>query len=95
MHLKDEWLALVQGILIRSWWSRVWIVQEVAVAKELIVACGCHFVNWDVLIRFEYYAHLYHASEVAQVLRSTDKSSVRSAQQAVSRNYMKSKTSAY
>lgn len=82
MHLKDEWLALVQGILIRPWWSRVWIVQEVAVAKDLIVVCGRHSVNWDVLTRFEYFAHLYHASEVAQVLRCTDKNSVRNAQQA-------------
>ncbi len=81
MQFKDEWLALAQGILIRPWWSRVWIVQEVAVANELIVACGSRTVTWNVLTLFEFFAHQYHASEVAQVLRSTDKNSVRNAQQ--------------
>lgn len=82
MQYKDEWLALAQGILLRPWWSRVWIVQEVAVAKHLIVLCGNHAVSWDHLIQFEYFANQYHAPEVAQALRSTDKNSVRSAQQA-------------
>lgn len=81
MQFKDEWLALAQGILIRPWWSRVWIVQEVAVANELIVACGSHTVTWNVLTLFEFFAHQYHASEVAQALRSTDMNFVRNAQQ--------------
>ena len=82
MQLQDEWLALAQGILIRPWWSRVWVVQEVAVAKEVIVACGSYTIPWHFLTLFEYFANHYHAASVAQVLRSTDKNSVRSSHQA-------------
>lgn len=28
------------------WWSRVWIVQETAMAKDAIVGCGSRWVPW-------------------------------------------------
>lgn len=31
----------------RSWWSRLWTVQEVVFAKEILVACGNVSLPWD------------------------------------------------
>lgn len=32
--------------LSRPWWSRVWILQEVAVAKEALLMCGTATIDW-------------------------------------------------
>ena len=37
------------GILNRSYWTRMWIVQEIYLAKELVAGCGNYFVQWDAL----------------------------------------------
>ena len=47
-HLK----ALIQPLL-KEWFTRVWVVQEVAVAKQPLVLCGSHSISWD---------HIAHAS---------------------------------
>lgn len=35
----------------RRWFHRVWILQEVAVAKDIVVVFGPHVLKWDVMIR--------------------------------------------
>jgi hypothetical protein len=51
--LADENLGLLflsgffDGILFRPWWTRVWVVQEVAVSKKLIMKCGNDEFSWD------------------------------------------------
>jgi Heterokaryon incompatibility protein (HET) len=34
-------------VITRDWWRRVWILQEAALAKELLVKCGDHELDWD------------------------------------------------
>ncbi|KAM7191506.1 hypothetical protein V8F33_008857 [Rhypophila sp. PSN 637] len=34
----------------RLWFSRAWIVQELALAKNLILCCGHHFIPWHLLM---------------------------------------------
>lgn len=33
----------IMSLLQRSWWSRTWIIQEVALAKRVVVLCGSAF----------------------------------------------------
>ncbi|PMD37910.1 hypothetical protein L207DRAFT_584832 [Hyaloscypha variabilis F] len=35
--------------LLREYWSRLWIVQEVTLAREIIVQCGTETIAWDHL----------------------------------------------
>jgi hypothetical protein len=39
----------LQDILERTFWTRVWVIQEVAVAKSVTVMCGCHTLPWMFL----------------------------------------------
>lgn len=34
----------------RSWWSRVWVMQEVVWAAEILVLCGDSQLSWDMLL---------------------------------------------
>lgn len=43
-----NWKALI-ALLERSWWARVWVRQEVAVAKEAVVHCGNEQCNFATL----------------------------------------------
>jgi hypothetical protein len=40
------WMALAD-FLNRPYWTRAWIVQEIALSKETIVMCGKHSLPWD------------------------------------------------
>lgn len=42
-------LDAVQAILMRPWWARVWIIQEITLARELVVLCGDESIKWDML----------------------------------------------
>ncbi|KAK4498175.1 hypothetical protein PRZ48_010832 [Zasmidium cellare] len=41
-------LAAVAKLFERPWFERLWVVQEVALAKEVLVHCGTHFVSWEI-----------------------------------------------
>lgn len=41
----DEWRAL-GALMIRPWFSRRWVVQEISLAKDATVHCGDRFVKW-------------------------------------------------
>lgn len=34
-----------RDILTRPWWSRVWVIQEAAVARRLTLLCGPHILD--------------------------------------------------
>ncbi|PMD43635.1 hypothetical protein L207DRAFT_510144 [Hyaloscypha variabilis F] len=51
--LAIEWKALA-GFLGRAWWNRIWIVQEIVLAKEALVLCGTASMTWTQL---EYSLH--------------------------------------
>lgn len=53
-ELKDKievtdpiWVS-ISRLLNRRWFTRIWIVQEVVLANELVVVCGKHRLSWDV-----------------------------------------------
>jgi hypothetical protein len=58
-HLKDEYfhaqVTTLHFLLDRPWWHRVWVIQEVALAKQAVVCCGSDFYLYDDFER------LFHA----------------------------------
>jgi Heterokaryon incompatibility protein (HET) len=45
---EDSWKAL-QALLLRPWFHRVWVIQEIAMSKRAIVVCGEQILPWDRL----------------------------------------------
>lgn len=45
-HYMPEW----RFFLGRDYWGRTWIIQEIVLAKDLIVHCGDKSISWDELI---------------------------------------------
>jgi hypothetical protein len=39
--------ALMQ-LLSRPYWTRMWIIQELAAASSIVILCGCHQLSWEV-----------------------------------------------
>jgi hypothetical protein len=46
----DVWWS-IQNLLEREWFSRVWVIQEVVLAKELKLICGNYEVDWEDIIK--------------------------------------------
>ena len=46
---EEEWLAYA-GFLSRPWWSRVWVIQETVLAREVTVVCGRHRIAWPTIV---------------------------------------------
>ena len=49
---SDAWSQPLQELLHRKWWSRVWIVEEVALADDVMIRSGKHELRWETLSRF-------------------------------------------
>ncbi|KAK0660789.1 heterokaryon incompatibility protein-domain-containing protein [Cercophora samala] len=47
--VNGRWLSLLD-LISRPWFSRVWIIQEVVMAKQVLVCCGPHQLNWMDLL---------------------------------------------
>jgi hypothetical protein len=45
-----EWIALAQ-LLSRSWFTRTWVIQEVALSTSAEIVCGEDTLGWDTLDR--------------------------------------------
>jgi hypothetical protein len=45
---NEDWIAVLQLICL-PWFSRIWVVQEIAVARKATIWCGSESVNWDQL----------------------------------------------
>jgi hypothetical protein len=45
----NAWLNLGRDILDREWWTRVWIIQEAVLAREIVVVCGSQSTSWKSL----------------------------------------------
>ena len=54
-YMRDEWdsTALRKGevaqLLDRKWWRRVWIIQEVVLARNIVIMCGRSHVPWEAI----------------------------------------------
>ncbi|KAI0125394.1 heterokaryon incompatibility protein-domain-containing protein [Xylariales sp. AK1849] len=45
--LRRQELVALRRILERPWWSRLWVIQELCVARGVIVLCGHSQTSWD------------------------------------------------
>jgi hypothetical protein len=45
-------LVALRYLLRNSYWQRVWIRQEVAVASRVRVYCGAHIIKWEILVDY-------------------------------------------
>jgi hypothetical protein len=47
--LSDRDLPSIDRIFRHPWWSRIWVIQEATVAKELMVWCSTESISWSTL----------------------------------------------
>ena len=47
---SSKWQA-VSTLLNRSWFQRVWVIQEVAMASEALIVCGRYTCDWESISR--------------------------------------------
>lgn len=57
---SEEWKSLAAFFNHRTWFERAWVIQEIALARDIIVLCGSLKLNWEQL------------SAVAELLRDSD-----------------------
>ncbi|KAI9666761.1 MAG: hypothetical protein M1831_001536 [Alyxoria varia] len=50
--LRDEPGLAFGKILSRRWWSRVWVVEEVALSKEIVVKCSAAEISGTLMMNF-------------------------------------------
>ena len=43
-------------LLLKPYWTRVWIIQELTAASNIIVFCGQHKLLWETLEKLSYTA---------------------------------------
>jgi hypothetical protein len=56
--LDFEWFALGE-LLMRTWFNRIWVIQEIFAAQEVVVYCGTHLLEWAKIV------------EISELLTST------------------------
>jgi hypothetical protein len=66
-----KWQALAL-LMARPWFSRRWVIQEVAFAAELMLQCGNTIISWSEFSRAVKFLGS-HGREIAQVLQSTSR----------------------
>lgn len=47
----DLWLQPVAEFIARPWWHRIWVMQELVLAKRAVIYCGDVVVDWNVMER--------------------------------------------
>ncbi|KAH9484582.1 Heterokaryon incompatibility protein 6, OR allele [Psilocybe cubensis] len=55
--IQPPWGPL-QALFARSWWSRVWVIQEVLLSKNIIAKCGQHEIPFETFSRLAFKEHL-------------------------------------
>jgi hypothetical protein len=53
----DKYTIGIQELFSRPWWTRIWIVQEAAVAKVAWIACGADAIGFDCIRKLYEYAN--------------------------------------
>lgn len=49
-NVSDELVAL-ERLFARSWWHRIWVIQEVAMSKKATVHCGSRSIEWQQVVK--------------------------------------------
>lgn len=47
--------TMIEALLRRPWFSRVWVLQEVALANKAVVCCGNKEISWESFKAFKYW----------------------------------------
>jgi hypothetical protein len=50
-HNTNKHHGYILNLLSRAYWKRMWIVQEVLLARDLMLLCGDDHFTWDELLR--------------------------------------------
>lgn len=45
-HFQDAWIALGK-FLHQSWWNRIWVIQEIVMARKATMICGEWAICWE------------------------------------------------
>ncbi|KAH7327416.1 heterokaryon incompatibility protein-domain-containing protein [Rhexocercosporidium sp. MPI-PUGE-AT-0058] len=71
-HLTSsvQWIAMVDFFSL-LWFTRVWIVQEVAVSREVIFICGGMKFSWDMLVNW---AEMFRDPQISALMCLTQQS---------------------
>ncbi|KAF3009050.1 hypothetical protein E8E14_005573 [Neopestalotiopsis sp. 37M] len=60
----------------RAWWSRIWVVQEMIVARRLYVCIGLHLLRWDkfaqVMSEFNWHGDLGVLADAKERIKQLD-----------------------
>ncbi|KAF3765070.1 hypothetical protein M406DRAFT_242811, partial [Cryphonectria parasitica EP155] len=40
-------VRVISQILKNPWWTRVWVIQELVLARQVVMCCGPHSITWD------------------------------------------------
>ena len=57
--------AVIRELLHHDWWERIWVVQEVAVAKRIDIFCGFSTIPWESFRDFVMQRHVQPEPEDA------------------------------
>ena len=68
----------------REYWKRVWVVQEVASARRVVVLCGYESLSWEGLVRVR--DTLQGMSDTSRELEKLDTSAIRNLRMAATRH---------
>ena len=49
-RVMDIMYIIGQNVLRRPWWWRMWVIQEVAVARSIVILCDGYRFSWDHLV---------------------------------------------
>jgi hypothetical protein len=50
-ELPDSiWKYLTLDVFARPWWTRIWVMQEIALPAKITVLCGSSTIGWDLLM---------------------------------------------
>ncbi|KFY27065.1 hypothetical protein V493_03716 [Pseudogymnoascus sp. VKM F-4281 (FW-2241)] len=64
----DKWAGSFIRLISRPWFSRRWVIQEIAKAPRATVVCGREFLSWNILANV--YWSLYSTGLLGQVWAS-------------------------
>ncbi|KAK4957639.1 hypothetical protein LTR10_005606 [Elasticomyces elasticus] len=73
-YVDNPMRRCLENFLRRRWFSRIWVVQEIVLAKEIVLICGDSHTYWEAFqaaVRAWYPEHII-AEPLPAVLRRTD-----------------------
>jgi hypothetical protein len=68
----DSWVSYYRFFRTRRWFSRVWIIQEVVLARKVIIVCHNDMIEWEALESLDKLFSRPKWREVFAVLQGSD-----------------------